>query len=151
MENLPKNILIAILITVAGISIPIATYYFLRFPDNLNSDEKSVYNFTPSPLQLSPKTWQNRTHISPLSETFEKSSEKAALLSLTEQKQPAPQSIISEPLISFILQESGKSMAILDGFVVREGDSVHGWRIAKIESNRVLLNGKRGSRWIKID
>lgn len=48
--------------------------------------------------------------------------------------------------VSLILVTEGRRMAIMNGLVVKEGDSIAGMKIEKIEKNRILLKEFRPSR-----
>lgn len=52
--------------------------------------------------------------------------------------------------LSFIYVGENNSYAILDGRLVTEGDSFSGLTVETIESNRVLLKGKRSQKWITL-
>jgi hypothetical protein len=54
-----------------------------------------------------------------------------------------------EANVSLIVISGKKKMAVIDGRTVKEGDSIGGMRIAKIESNRILLQD-RSSQWLYI-
>jgi hypothetical protein len=51
--------------------------------------------------------------------------------------------------VSLIVISGKNRMAVIDGRTVKEGDSIGGMRIAKIESDRVLLQD-RSSQWLYI-
>lgn len=61
--------------------------------------------------------------------------------------------------VSMIVLSEGRRMAIVNGLVIREGDSVAGMRVTKIEKNRILLKEVKPSpddkpaetRWIYLE
>lgn len=65
----------------------------------------------------------------------------------------------SELRVSMILVTEGRRMAIVNGLVIKEGDSVAGMRVTKIEKNRILLKEVKPSpddkpaetRWIYLE
>ncbi len=63
----------------------------------------------------------------------------------------APPAAAEEMKVSFILINGGRRMAIINGVVVNEGDTVNQKKVAKIEKNRVLIKDERGERWIRVD
>jgi hypothetical protein len=42
-------------------------------------------------------------------------------------------------------------LAIIDGKLVHEGDVIDNRKIARIEKDKVLLKGKEGEKWLKMD
>lgn len=56
-----------------------------------------------------------------------------------------------EMKLSFILINGGRKMAIINGVVVNEGDTVNQKKVAKIERKRVLIKDERGERWIRVE
>jgi len=69
-------------------------------------------------------------------------------MSLTE---VAPPPSSTEKKVSFILINQKNRWAIIDGKFVHEGDLFEKQRIEKIEKNKVLLKGKEGEKWLKLD
>jgi len=61
--------------------------------------------------------------------------------------------------VSMIVLSEGRRMAIVNGLVIKEGDSVAGMRVTKIEKNRILLKEVKPSpddkpaetRWIYLE
>jgi hypothetical protein len=56
-----------------------------------------------------------------------------------------------EKKVSFILVNQKRKLAVVDGKIVHEGDSVDNHIITRIEKNRILLKSKEGEKWLKID
>lgn len=56
-----------------------------------------------------------------------------------------------EKKLSFILIKNGRKMAILNGIVVKEGDTIDQSRIKRIESDRILMATGKDEKWIKIE
>ncbi|MBI3592114.1 MAG: hypothetical protein HY099_01265 [Nitrospirae bacterium] len=66
--------------------------------------------------------------------------------------QVAPPAAAQEKdVVTFILIDGGKRMAIINGIVVKEGDIIKSGRVARIEKDRVLIKDKKESRWLTID
>ena len=64
----------------------------------------------------------------------------------------APQQPLAEERkVSLVLINGKRKMAIINGIVVREGDSISNSRVIKIEKNRVLLKDKLRQEWVKIE
>lgn len=151
MDNSQKNIFIPVIATVLALLVPGSIYYFVKLPVKLTPDEKAIYSFNNTPLQFAPRTWENGSYTAPVSpEAISSALNKAAAgqnINPIVLAHP-PQQL---PSLTFILQNNGKNMAILDGSVVREGSSINGWRVKRIESTRVLIQGKRGTQWLNMD
>lgn len=66
---------------------------------------------------------------------------------------PPPEQIQKqeEMNVSLILINGRRKMAIINGVVVNEGDTVNQKKVAKIEKNRVLIKDKKGERWIGVE
>ncbi len=63
----------------------------------------------------------------------------------------APAGVNAEPALSFILINNTRRLAILNGKVVTEGESVDGARVMRIEKKRVLLKSKGGQEWLALE
>ena len=57
----------------------------------------------------------------------------------------------AESKVTFIMVTPRKKMAIIDGRMVREGDLMENHRVIKIYKDRVLLTGKGGEKWLRLD
>jgi hypothetical protein len=57
----------------------------------------------------------------------------------------------AESKVTFIMVTPGKKMAIIDGRMVREGDSLKNYKVVEIYKDRVLLTGKGGKKWLKVE
>lgn len=56
----------------------------------------------------------------------------------------------AESRVSFILINEHSRLAIIEGKVVREGDTVNGDKVSRIQRDKVLLSGKEGEKWLRI-
>lgn len=63
---------------------------------------------------------------------------------------PPPPSPPPSAVVSLILVNSGRKMAIINGSPVKEGDVINAGRVVKIEKDRVLLEYNKESRWLKV-
>ena len=147
----PRIMTLVLLGAVASLLIPIATYLATRFSPPLNSNEQAVLAFTPTPTGLTPRTWKMVDAICPVSTSFPGSSYPSVATTLNK----LPASIVSfansNPVISFILQGTTNNMAIIDGVVVQEGSSFSGGRVSRIEQNRILVENKKGKKWLSME
>ncbi|HAK88648.1 MAG TPA: hypothetical protein DHV16_07570 [Nitrospiraceae bacterium] len=64
---------------------------------------------------------------------------------------PPPEAKAEEKKVSLILINGGRKIAIINGIIVNEGDSIDSMRVEKIERGRVLLKDKMWAKWIKIE
>lgn len=62
-----------------------------------------------------------------------------------------PPAQLPATVVTLILVNNGKKMAVINGVVVKEGDIVDSSKVVKIEKNRVLLSDKKGSKWLKME
>lgn len=134
---------------LACLFIPLGIYRMARFSPQLTGDERAVLEFTPAAAGLASSTWQPANLACPVSNVAESgASGKPAMAAkgLTE-----PRMIRNRPVISFILRDETGGMAIVDGVVVKEGSSFSGGRIVRIESNRILLENKKGKQWLSME
>lgn len=145
--------LIALVATVLAVALPSLIYRYIKLQQKLTPEEQTVLGFNYTPLQFAPKVWQNATYNMPLSP--EALTGNAATLPSPQNspsqttKPPIPTQIL--PKLTFILQNSGRNMAILDGSVANAGISVNGWKVIKIETDRVLVQARGKSRWITME
>lgn len=65
---------------------------------------------------------------------------------------PKPPEKAVEKMVSFILINGGKKMTIINGMVLKEGDTFDNNRVVSIEKDRVMIKeaGKEG-KWVKMD
>ncbi|MCL4455999.1 MAG: hypothetical protein M1147_02645 [Nitrospirae bacterium] len=62
-----------------------------------------------------------------------------------------PEAKAEEKKVSLILINGGRKIAIINGIIVNEGDSIDSMRVEKIEKGRVLLKDRMWAKWIKIE
>lgn len=141
---------LAIIVTLAlSLLLPIALDRRLRFEQQLSPAELAISRFTPAPPAVPPqRLWQQGTLVpNPLGTPPQPAGKPPQAVAAT------PAAVVQErlPAVSLIVQGDGRPTAILDGTLVREGETVRSWRIARIERNRVLLEGRKGTRWIHLD
>jgi hypothetical protein len=151
--TLPRIMQYALLGAIAALAIPLVAYMTIHFTPVLNAQEREVIAFVSTPLSLQIRGWKAVNRTCPV----------AAITGLTPVI-PAPSPFASVnragyngvtadskiPEISFILHGNDTRMAIVDGYVLKEGNSFNGWRVMSIEQKRVLLENKKGGKWISI-
>lgn len=144
-----RTIILAALGVLTGLAIPLLVYQQVRFSPPLKEVERSVASFSPTVLVLPRKNWQTVHLATPVT-----------LLPPTPATPPggagtpAPPAAVPlaapTPVVSFILHDDGKDMAIINGNVLKAGDSFQEWRVVRIERNRVLLSNRKGPLWITL-
>lgn len=153
--KLPRIILYALMGTFAGLAIPATVYLKVHFSPEQNVQEKEVSGFVAAPLSLHTRGYITTNRTSPVS------SAGSAPQAMPGQQSPAPASRKPSgpkadtddrmPAISFILQGGGTPMAVIDGYVLKEGNSFEGWCVLRIEQKRVLLENRKVKKWILIN
>lgn len=114
----------------------------INFDSVISDAETEVLGFRPSALQIISKTFISRTTNREGPFDFAHAKPATGHYSLHGGNTP-------ETNVSLIVISGKKKMAVIDGRTVKEGDSIGGMRIAKIESDRILLQD-RNSQWLYI-
>ena len=148
MGNNRKNLIFLISVPLVAVMI-IFMVSKVKFGLSFSPVEQKVLNFndeqTPRLLekqQLSAVSAKNPIDVSLQSEQ---------LFPETSLTEVAPPPSSAEKKVSFILINQKNRWAIIEGKFVHEGDVIDKQRIAKIEKNKVLLKGKEGEKWLKLD
>ncbi|MDD2272713.1 MAG: hypothetical protein PHP95_10145 [Desulfuromonadaceae bacterium] len=149
--NLPKIMLYALSGTLVGIAIPVIAYMTIHFSPALSAQEKEVYNFVSTPLSIHTRGWKPVHRTCPVSPDTGMSNTLHITdtgMGLIDTKKEASDRL---PRLSFILHGDKTRMAVIDGYVLKEGNSFDGWRVLRIEQKRTLLESKKDKKWISID
>lgn len=133
MIDIRLKILIATPFLLIALSFVCVNFIPLR--SALTSEEHQIIGFVPEDLSI------------PSVRRFLPSIERKRVcteISLSDQSDRQPQEAlqVSEPLqgkVSMIVMGDKGRMAVVDGALVHEGDSVGAWIVKKIESKRVLI------------
>lgn len=148
MNENKKIVIFFVLIPVAAVMI-ILTSSKARFAPSFSPAERKVFNFTygriPDISERQPLSVSSVRNPIDLRRGGEQGFPKTALAEMV----PPPET--AEKRVSFILVNQKKRLAIIDGKFVHEGDVIDNHKIAKIEKNKVLLKGKEGEKWLKMD
>ncbi|MBI5100031.1 MAG: hypothetical protein HZB30_12445 [Nitrospirae bacterium] len=144
MDNKIK-ILIAFPVVFVIILFIIANY--IPFKTELTETEDRILAFMPAALAIKEKqkiTVSNELKIpinfSPV--LIEKIQVKESTI--------VPEIEYNDSNLSLIVVTGKRKMAIIRGILVREGDSIEGMKVAKIEADRVLLKNKT-ERWLYLE
>lgn len=148
MNENKKIVIFFVLIPVAAVMI-ILTSSKARFAPSFSPAERKVFNFTygriPDISERQPLSVSSVRNPIDLRRGGEQGFPKTALAEMV----PPPET--AEKRVSFILVNQKKRLAIIDGKFVHEGDVIDNHKIAKIEKDKVLLKGKEGEKWLKMD
>jgi hypothetical protein len=148
MNDNKKIIVFLVLIPVAAVMI-ILTSSQAKFAPSFSPAERKVFNFTygriPDISERQPLSISSIRNPIDLQRGGEHGFPKTALAEMV----PPPET--AERRVSFILVDQKKKLAIIDGKFVHEGDVIDKHRIARIEKDKVLLKGKEGEKWLKLD
>lgn len=140
-------------IAVAGILIPVAVYMLVKFPPPLTVTEQALLAFSPETVEFTPRTWKPVTVMCPVRDTGTQGAQE-----LQAGVMPTP--VISgynqstttvTPEVTCVFQDAGSSMAIIDGLVLKAGDSFPGGKVLKIEQQQVLIQAKKGKSWLRLE
>lgn len=147
-----------IMMTVAGIlialAVPSLVYYKVRFKPVLTPQERAVAQFSPATLTITRKVWQDSAPALPVTAPPAAPQPGAAPAAAVAGPAPVPAKAPppSLPRVSMILSDgAGGGKAIIDGAPLKAGDRHGEWLLERIESNRVLLKGRKGTTWVSQD
>lgn len=118
----------------------------VNFESALTAKEKEVLEFTPEKIEV-----VERQALVVKNDL--KSPIKTIKSTLSRDFPPEPLSVIapqSEGTVSLIVIGEEKKIAIVNGAVLKEGDSVNGMKIAKIEKDRILIKSN-GTKWLHLE
>jgi len=146
-ENNKIIVFLALIPVVAVMIILISTK--AKFAPFFSPVEQKVFNFSyeriPNISERQPLSVSSIKTPIDLRRGGEQGFPKTALAEMV----PPPET--AEKRVSFILVNQKKRLAIIDGKFVHEGDVIDNHKIAKIEKDKVLLKGKEGEKWLKMD
>ncbi|HXE96015.1 MAG TPA: hypothetical protein VN642_06400 [Dongiaceae bacterium] len=153
--KLPRIMLYALLGTFAALAIPVIAYMKIHFSPVQSPQEKEVLAFAATPLSLHTRAYKEMKRSCPVSSDPGKTSVMPGPPSPGKPgQQPRgvkPAAGNTLPVISFILNGDETPMAVIDGHVLKVGNSFGGWRVLRIEQKRVLLENRKVKKWLFID
>ena len=144
MDNKTK-ILIAFPVVLAVILVFAANY--IPLVKDLSEAEQQMLEFVPSGLKI--KAAQIIHAGKDLKSPIKFDSPKIVRKSPSK-RDLAPQIDYNVKNVSLIVITDKKKMAIIEGRVLKEGDSIDGMKIARIEPGRVLLKNKT-AQWLYME
>lgn len=146
MDNKTK---IIIIFPPVLIIILIFMAYSIPFEEKISESERQILEFTPSDIKIKKR---EVIHVKRLlkSPIDFKISGAGDLSSSTSENDLVSKIGYNGNTLSLIVISSKSRMAIIKGFVVKEGDSIEGMKVAKIEPQRVLLKNK-ALKWIYLE
>ncbi len=144
-----RGILAVALATILSLVIPFVVYRKTVYKPELNQVERTAVDFVPSKFETVRKDWQPVRLKLPLASGTLATPTAGTAAQSTALLPPPPPAL--PPTLSFVLQDGGKSMAIIGGSMVKTGDQVKGWTVERIERNRVLLRNRKGATWLTLN
>lgn len=148
MNENKKIIIFLALIPVVAVAIILISSK-AKFAPSFSPAEQKIFNFTygriPDISERQPLSVSSVRNPVDMRRSGEEGFPKTALAEMV----PPPET--AEKRVSFILVDQKKKLAIIDGKFVHEGDVIDKHRIARIEKDKVLLKGKEGEKWLKLD
>lgn len=148
-----SDLLLIIAGTLIALAIPSLVYHKTRFRPVLNDAEKAVEKFSPATLTITRKVWQDTQITLPVKPPAPPPAVVApAPQSGSAGKSVPVQPVPSRPRVSLIVSDgSGGGKAIIDGVLLTRGNTIKEWTLERIETNRVLLRGRKGTIWVSHD
>ncbi len=150
------DIMMTVAAMLIAMTVPPLVYHKVRFKPLLTAQEKAVADFSPATLTIAKKAWQDSSLTLPVTAP-------PAQAPLATQPGKAPAAVSAGPAapvllkpflpkVSMILHDgSGGGKAIIDGTPLKVGDKHGEWLLERIETNRVLLRGRKGTTWVSQD
>lgn len=149
MDRIDNKQIIVLISPVVAVFFCITALSYIKFKPSLFPAEQVLSDFSHQKTQIIRRQPIEVSAIdSPI--RAEAVSPKAGYPQTPLEKVVPPEPQI-EMKVSLVIINGGRKMAIINGLVVREGDAFGQSRVEKIERNRVLIEDKKGERWIRID
>jgi hypothetical protein len=154
-----RSIINIVLVSIIVMVLP-AALYFRTLPEaELSATEKELMNFTFQPVASSSIRSQDSFSglANPVKSTAiqnrNSSGRKVSIVPASKAVsriiyKGQPRSLSSLPAVSMIYYADSTRMAIIDNHVVREGSSLEGAVIVRIEKNRVLMRKAGKDLWL---
>ncbi len=153
MSLIFRQTILVFFATLIAIIIPLLLFTFVRFPLRLTPEEKVLVNFNSNPLNIEYRSWKERNLLCPVSAV--PFPELKPAISAEIENAAVKSGIVSvmpEPALTFILfSGTDKDTAIIDGHLLKQGQTRKGIRVIKIEQKKVLIEEKRGKRWLTME
>jgi len=127
--------LLIILLLFAANSIP--------YDQSLSETESQMLDFISSDLKIAEK--QRARIVSFIEGPFDFSVKQA-----NAPDDKVAQINYNDKSLSLVVISEGSKMAIISGQIVKEGDSVYGMKVKKIEPGRVLIKNKK-AEWLYLE
>jgi hypothetical protein len=117
----------------------------VKFGPALSPTEKDLLAFTPESVDVMERDpiFVNKALKSPI---------KIQVVSTKRNIRSPKRSLSPEKKVSFILIKRDKKLAIINGLVLKEGDTMSDSKIVRIKQDRVFIRESGGEgRWLKIE
>ena len=162
MRQYDDKIIGSMLLTAVGISMAAAlASAAVSFKAKLSADEQKLSSFAPAVPVLTVRT-AVATSGADCPVATNRAAASLAIAGPSDFPPGAPpvpeppQSLAaietpsSGPAVSFIMLDSSRRLAIVNGKVVKEGDRFQNGTISRIEANRLLFKEGKGEQWLHL-
>lgn len=148
---------------LAGALIPLCLWQYITVPPSLTPGEKDLLACTPVKAELLRTVTQT---VSGVACPIPRTPPPSAVGKSPAAYPPVPLNALvprggggavnvplPEPVhhLSLVLLDEGRKLAIVNGRVLREGETVGAYRVSRIEKNRVKLKGLKGELWVNLE
>ncbi len=153
MSSISRQTIIVLFATLVAIMIPILLFIFVKFEPRLSPAEKGLLNFNPNALNINYRSWKESNPPCPVSVIAAPELKPATSAAVEkEASKSGIASVMPELTLTFILfSGTAKDTAIIDGHLLRQGQVRKGVRVIKVEQKKVLIEDKRGKRWLTME
>lgn len=137
-----------------GTLVSLSAYHAVGFSPPLTSAEREYAVFSPPAVTITQRKAQTVTGLEcPVQSPHRRETDpRAAECAVPPQEGSSggKETGLNRTNVSLIMINERGRMAIIDGVVVRQGDSFHMGKVARIEKDGVLLRHTKGEEWLRI-
>lgn len=165
MKRYDDKIIGTTLLTIIGVVMAGFTAWSLvAFSAKLSPEEQKIVSFAPALPKLAVRTAISTAGVNcPVPINPNRATSQAGLTVPTgfppgvpPAPDTAPTAISQEigtagPTVSFIMIDSSKRAAIINGKIVREGERFEQGTVSRIERTRVLVRAGKGEQWLHLN
>jgi len=135
------------------IIVSLVAVRWVHFKPSLSPAEARLLGFTPEKIDIYERLpfEVNKDLGSPIEITKKREFPSMPLSAIAPQVLAEPEKPLELKVSMIIVVGEGRRMAIVNGLVVREGESIGSARITKIEKDRLLIAERQKTRWIYME
>ncbi len=165
MKRYDDKIIGTTLLTIIGVCMAGFTVWSLvAFSAKLSPEEQKIVSFAPALPKLAVRTAVSTAGVNCPIQINQNLAPSQASMTIPTGFPPgvppapdaAPPAISQElgtigPTVTFIMIDSSKRAAIINGKIVREGERFEQGTVARIERTRVLVRAGKGEQWLHLN